>query len=423
MEKLTDLYQQKILALALFAGEIMMKSGAEIYRVEDTVARICHTCGIGYVECFATTTGIFLSLDNSSDEHNMHTFIKRINGTAINLSKISKINRFSRKFTETDSPVEEWHEQLREINAEKFLALPLRILGAILVGAFIVPYYGGDVFDMIAAAISAGAGCLISAGVEKLRVPPFMNIFFSSAGCALLILLLASIGLGHNITPMFIGAVTIFMPGVALTNAARDLLSGEMLGGVARLAEALIVAVAIAGGIGVMLKIWLFAGGKYYFAGIATYPLPLFLAFGALVTFGFCLLFNSPIKMMPLTSVIGGIGMYVLVGGVQIGYSAVAATFAGSCIVAILAEFSSRAGKDATTVFILPGIIPFVPGTAIYQTMENILNGEFTIAAANCATALILAGSIALALILIATLTRLIMALVRRISGLRKRKK
>ena len=38
-------YQKKILILAIYAGEIMMKNGAEIYRVEDTITRICKACG------------------------------------------------------------------------------------------------------------------------------------------------------------------------------------------------------------------------------------------------------------------------------------------------------------------------------------------------------------------------------------------
>ena len=43
--------------LAIRAGTIMMKSGAEIYRVEDTIERICKACGIEYVNVFATPTG------------------------------------------------------------------------------------------------------------------------------------------------------------------------------------------------------------------------------------------------------------------------------------------------------------------------------------------------------------------------------
>ena len=109
--------QKKVLILALYAGEIMMKSGAEIYRVEDTVVRICKACRIDYVECFATTTGIFLSVDSGETDSDMHTFIKRITGSQIDLARISEVNTFSRVFTTTDLSIDDGFEQLRGIDA------------------------------------------------------------------------------------------------------------------------------------------------------------------------------------------------------------------------------------------------------------------------------------------------------------------
>ena len=81
-------YQKKILILAIYAGEIMMKNGAEIYRVEDTITRICKACGINYIEVFATPSGIFVSLDKGGDENDTQTYIKRIKGTGTDLNKI-----------------------------------------------------------------------------------------------------------------------------------------------------------------------------------------------------------------------------------------------------------------------------------------------------------------------------------------------
>ena len=59
--------QKDILLLAMRAGNIMMKSGAEIYRVEDTIERICKSCGIEDVDVFATPTGIFMWTNSSKN--------------------------------------------------------------------------------------------------------------------------------------------------------------------------------------------------------------------------------------------------------------------------------------------------------------------------------------------------------------------
>ena len=53
----------------------------------------------------------------------------------------------------------------------------------------------------------------------------------------------------------------LFVPGVALTNSIRDFLSGDMLSGVSRLVEALLTAVSLAAGAGVVLKLWDLMGG------------------------------------------------------------------------------------------------------------------------------------------------------------------
>ena len=87
--------------LAMRAGNIMMKSGAEIYRVEDTIERICKSCGIEDVNVFATPTGIFVSTDNE-ESTNTVTYIKRIRSSETDLTRISRVNQFSRSFTTSD---------------------------------------------------------------------------------------------------------------------------------------------------------------------------------------------------------------------------------------------------------------------------------------------------------------------------------
>jgi uncharacterized membrane protein YjjP (DUF1212 family) len=404
-------YKKRILILALFAGEIMLKAGAETYRVEDTIARICKACHIDYVEVSANTTGITLSLDSAEDEVDMHTFIKRISYTPIDLKKISQINQFSREFTSTDLSAADGFERLKAINAENVYHFLWRLLGAALVGAFVIPIYGGGGFDILCSAVASAAAFAVSAAIEKLKFPPFIRIFISSAACALLLLLMAAAGAAQDTSTALVAALTIFMPGVAITTAARDLLSGDMLSGVARFAEAIIIAISVAGGGGAMMKIWQAMGMSFANDSEYTYSLPLFFVFGILSTVGFCLLFNAPLRQIAIIALIGGAGMLALAAGLQYGIGSMGSAFVGSCIVAILSECASRAGKDATTVFILPGIVPFVPGAMIYQTMGSILNSHYTLAVGEASEALLTAGSIAAALILVASITRLCTAI------------
>ena len=111
------LNRKKILVLALYAAEIMLKNGAETYRVEDTIMRICKSRKIKYVEALVTPTGIHISVDNkNTEEENMLSFNKRIKNRKINLEKVAKVNDFSRKFVNTEMTIKEGMDILREID-------------------------------------------------------------------------------------------------------------------------------------------------------------------------------------------------------------------------------------------------------------------------------------------------------------------
>jgi uncharacterized membrane protein YjjB (DUF3815 family) len=168
-----------------------------------------------------------------------------------------------------------------------------------------------------------------------------------------------------------------------------------------------------------MVKVWHMLGKSTEAQTTTEYSIWLYFIFGVLVTVGFCLLFNAPFKQFVLICIIGGVGMLCFELFYANGYSMITSCFLGTCIVAVFSEIASRAGRDATTVFILPGIIPFVPGALMYRTMLGFLDGDFKSVAENGSEALIMAGSIALALALVAAFARLYLAIMRRIKALK----
>lgn len=254
---------KKVLIMALRAGELMMKSGAEIYRVEDTVTRICKACNIPYVEVFATPTGIFLSLDEGSDDSDMHTFIKRTHGSRIDLEKISQINHFSREFTSTDLSVDAGLARLKDISNIKPYPVLLRIFGAALVSSFFALIFHGGVSDFFCAFFIGAFSYVLALLSDKMETNLFIRGFFCCAAATFLALGLSSVDLCSNLSSVIIGSIMIFLPGVALTNAIRDTLAGDMLAGVSKGMEAVIIAVSLASGVGVAIKIWSVLGGTF----------------------------------------------------------------------------------------------------------------------------------------------------------------
>ena len=90
---MVNIFQKKVLILAIYAGEIMMKNGAEVYRVEDTIHRILKHSGIARADVFVVTTGIVATIADASLPP--LTLVKRVENRATNLNRIYQVNNVS----------------------------------------------------------------------------------------------------------------------------------------------------------------------------------------------------------------------------------------------------------------------------------------------------------------------------------------
>ncbi len=253
--------QKRILVLAVKAGEIMMESGAEIYRVEDTIERICKTCGIDSVDVFATPAGIFVTMDRVSDSEKTYTYIRRIKKSDTDLNKISRVNKFSREFTTTDMTVEEGMQILDEIEKGKRYPFFVRLIAAAMVASCFSIMFGGDPPDFLVSFIAGMIAYSFSMILQKYEI----NFFIRGMCCCALAAFCALVA-DASITsvshaPVVMGCLMLFVPGVAITNSIRDFLSGDMLSGLARMTEAILTAISLACGSGIIIKIWDMIGG------------------------------------------------------------------------------------------------------------------------------------------------------------------
>lgn len=402
-----------MLRLAIRAGEIMMQSGAEIYRVEDTITRICTACHIRYVEVFATPTGIFVSLYPSDEEGDVLTSLSRIHYANTNLKKISDINEFSREFTTTDMTIEEGLARLNKISKQDRYPIPLRLLGAGLVAGFFCALLSGNPLDSFCSGCIGVASYALSIFLHRYAINYFIRGFCCCALSTILALISVSLSIGASPGSMVIGSLMIYVPGAALTNSIRDFLSGDMLAGIARAAEALVVAVSLATGAGIVIKLWAIHGlGMETAAEADNMGIAMFIGFAA--TFGFCILMNVPKENLIAASVIGGAG-WVAYQLTQNALGMLGAMFIASCVVGLASDICSRIFKQASTVFTIPGIIPLLPGSGIYYTMLALISGNLGEAATLGAQTLFSAGAIAIGLLAIGSAINILLALHRRI--------
>lgn len=130
------------------------------------------------------------------------------------------------------------------------------LLGYAAAAAFFTAFYGGTLLDTL-----CGGLCGLSVGVWMLWASPrlrFNNLFQTLIGAAiasLMALILVRMKIGGQLEAITIGTLMVLVPGMALTNAMREFMVGDIFSGLSRTAESILTATAIALGVMVSLAI------------------------------------------------------------------------------------------------------------------------------------------------------------------------
>ena len=215
---------EKLVSLVLLAGELLLTCGAEMYRVEETVERMGKAAGFSQVEVFATPTGLFLSLH--SKEGHVFTRVRRIRYVDNNLSKISQINSLSRSFSNGEISIEDVTQELERLQ-KKDADFPwfINIASGLGAGAFTL-MYGGTLVEGLVASLIGAVVLLTVSWIGKYPVPRVLQAF-SGALVAASLVYAVSLVVPLKLDVVILGAVMLLAPGVVMTTAIRDMLSGD----------------------------------------------------------------------------------------------------------------------------------------------------------------------------------------------------
>ncbi len=239
-----------LLDVAVLAGEIMLSSGAETYRVEDTMDYILKKGNKESVESFALMTGIVATV-NDRDMDKPLTVMRTVNRRSTNLSNIMKVNDISRRYCEDKISLEEAWELLTQVNQKQYRRIFYNLAMAGVAAGFVM-MFGGTVWDVLAGAIVGFLLGLIVTATKLGHLNAIITDILSGAGISLTTLFMSYLVSGRlNTDIIIISTMMSIVPGVAITNAIRDTLHGDYLSGSARILEAFVKAASIALGVGV----------------------------------------------------------------------------------------------------------------------------------------------------------------------------
>lgn len=243
----------QLLDLTSELGFRLMCTGAEIYRVEESIQYVLRAYGVHTGEVFAIPNCVIVSLTDPSGHAS--TRVRRIPAHGTDISLLESYNEFCREITHAPIPVPDALARMDAIQTRHFVyPFPVLLLAYLVGGGFYSLFFGGTLRDGLCGAVCGVAIGLCLWVMDYLRANSFIRTLAGGAVAALCALVLVDTGLGDNMDFITIGALMILVPGIAFTNALRDIMAGDLISGTNKAVEALLIATAIALGTGFVLS-------------------------------------------------------------------------------------------------------------------------------------------------------------------------
>lgn len=244
---------ERLLDVGIRAGRMLLESGAEVYRVEETMIRICTGLACtDEVDSYVTSTGIMLSIGYNGQ---VFSKISRIKNRNVNLHCVARINALSRNIQIQDYSLEEVEQQLNKIEKEpKYSVWMTTLFGGIGAAGFALFFDGGMLEIVISFAIGILIRLLVSL-LSMMKMNDFINNVLASMLLAILSIFFKKVFLVIDVNVVVISGIMLLIPGLAFTNAIRDTIAGDYLSGVSRVMETLVCACAIALGVMVVFSV------------------------------------------------------------------------------------------------------------------------------------------------------------------------
>ena len=234
----------KLLTLGTEMGRLLMTSGAEIYRVEESMSRLLGAYGKD-PQVFAIPSWISVSI--TTPQGRPITRMVRIPAHGTDIELLERCNQLCRQLCAHPLPVDKALKLVSGLTQSRTYSTGGLLLSYPVAAAFFGMFFGGDLMDGVGAFLCGLAiGLFLLFGQRITGSNAFLRTAICAAVAAALAMALVPIGLGHRVESVTIGGLMVLVPGVALTNAMREIMAGDIISGVNRTAEAFLIASSIA---------------------------------------------------------------------------------------------------------------------------------------------------------------------------------
>ena len=397
-----DLNYDQLLDGCSEIGVQLVRFGGEIQRAEDTVRRLFAAYGLEG-EVFAVPNCVWASV--RTPDGRIHARMRRVPPIANNIEGIERLNDLSRRLC-AHPPADPalLGTYCRDTVAALSSYPAALVLGGYFLGAFSFSlFFSGGWAEAAAAGLAGLVSGAVLLVLGRARANAFMTTLTSSLALAGLAYGLLALGAGVNIEVTIAGGLMVLVPGLVFTSFMTDLLTGDMLAGLATFARAVLSAAAIALGTGAAMALYysLFTGAGS--PETVSYAGPLYCVFAFLGCLGFCPSFNVQGVGALLCCLGGGLGWAVYLLAEGLCHNSFVSTLIAAVAVSVYSEIMARVRKCPATSYLTIALFPLVPGLTIYQAMDHVIRGEMDLFWEKFFRTFGIAGCIALGLLMVSS--------------------
>lgn len=236
----------KLLQAILDIAEEMLVCGAEVGRVEDSIERMCDAYGCTRINSFIIISNIQVTFEDP--DGNIVTQIRRIIRNDVNFDRLDYLNDLSRYICREKPSLEVLVRKYEAVMGRKELPVWIEYAGALLVSSGFTVFFGGNARDAFASAILGLVISVIMRFLGRFEENQMAKVFITSLAAGFVSIISVKMGFGTNIDKIMIGGIMLLIPGIAMTNSLRDMLTGDIATGMLRLVNSVLLAIAIACG-------------------------------------------------------------------------------------------------------------------------------------------------------------------------------
>ena len=232
-----------LLCLALDVGEALLKNGAEISRVEDTIERICRAYGAKHIEVFCIISCINVAIRMPDGTYSSQ--MRRVKSISNNLYALEKMNALSREVCRDTPDLAEFEDKLHEVKTNRVYPWYASFIAHGAAAGSFALFFGGNFKDVLVAFLLGMVIALVDRFAPT-RLTEIAKTAISSFLACSLAMLAVNVGIGSNESTIITGFIMLLVPGVLFGTAMRDIFCGDLLAGSLKVLQALLLSFSIA---------------------------------------------------------------------------------------------------------------------------------------------------------------------------------